>query len=114
MNREAIQKWIDALRSGDYKQCRGRLRRKDSFCATGVLCDVHSKEFNQPDNWHGYNYLGNCVCTPNVVSRWINQRAILINVTGMNDNDDMTFNKIADEIEKRFKFFKKLEDAKNE
>jgi hypothetical protein len=34
-------KWIEALRSGKYKQGRWALRTKsDDFCCLGVLCDV--------------------------------------------------------------------------
>jgi hypothetical protein len=38
-------KWIAALRSGDYKQCRGQLRtRRNEFCCLGVLCNLHAQE----------------------------------------------------------------------
>lgn len=33
-------KWIKALRSGKYKQKRGRLRGNEGFCCLGVLCDL--------------------------------------------------------------------------
>lgn len=32
--------WIDALRSGDYKQCRNQLRQGDTFCCLGVLTEL--------------------------------------------------------------------------
>jgi hypothetical protein len=32
--------WVDALRSGDYKQTQETLRSGDSFCCLGVLCDI--------------------------------------------------------------------------
>jgi hypothetical protein len=35
--------WLQALRSGDYKQGSGALKKGDSFCCLGVLCDLHSK-----------------------------------------------------------------------
>ena len=35
------QKWVAALRSGDYKQGRGYLRTIDNeYCSLGVLCDL--------------------------------------------------------------------------
>ncbi len=46
MNKEIKQKWIDALQSGDYKQCKGRLADNDSFCCLGVLTDLYLKEKN--------------------------------------------------------------------
>jgi hypothetical protein len=38
---ELKQRWLDALRSGKYKQGKGALRTgKDHFCCLGVLCDI--------------------------------------------------------------------------
>jgi hypothetical protein len=44
MNRELKSRWVAALRSGDYKQARERLRRNGSHCCLGVLCDLFAKE----------------------------------------------------------------------
>lgn len=38
--------WLSALRSGDYQQTRGRLKKPDGFCCLGVLCDLYIKENN--------------------------------------------------------------------
>lgn len=35
-----FDKWVRALRSGDYDQCINWLRKGESFCCLGVLCDV--------------------------------------------------------------------------
>lgn len=44
MNPEWKEKWVNALRSGKYKQARGYLRTGDNrFCCLGVLCDVSNK-----------------------------------------------------------------------
>src|SRR4051812_25076359 len=44
MNPEMKTKWLEALRSGKYKQASSRLRRKNefggSYCCLGVLCDI--------------------------------------------------------------------------
>ena len=34
------QRWIDALRSGQYPQGHGRLQVAGRFCCLGVLCEV--------------------------------------------------------------------------
>lgn len=45
MNSEVKAKWLEALRSGEYRQSRYRLRSLDnSFCCLGVLCDIYTKE----------------------------------------------------------------------
>lgn len=42
MTKEAAEKWAAALRSGQYKQCQGRLKNeKDEYCCLGVLCDIN-------------------------------------------------------------------------
>lgn len=44
MKAELKQKWIEALRSGQYRQGKGVLRDSaDRFCCLGVLCDVVNK-----------------------------------------------------------------------
>lgn len=50
MNKENITKWIEALRSGNYTQGRGRLHLTrttdgvDRFCCLGVACDLYRQE----------------------------------------------------------------------
>ena len=41
MDKALKAKWLEALRSGKYKQGRGKLRSvDDEFCCLGVLCDI--------------------------------------------------------------------------
>jgi hypothetical protein len=47
MNQEIKQKWIEALRSGSYSQTKQQLKKENSFCCLGVLCDLYLKENNQ-------------------------------------------------------------------
>jgi len=51
MNPEVKKKWVNALRSGNYKQGKGRLvspcKNEDGryeYCCLGVLCDLYSHE----------------------------------------------------------------------
>ena len=44
MNQQIKEKWLNALRSGEYSQSRGCLRTTEGFCCLGVLCDLYSKE----------------------------------------------------------------------
>lgn len=45
MNPEIREKWVAALRSGDYTQGTDVLRsQNDEYCCLGVLCDVATKE----------------------------------------------------------------------
>lgn len=40
MNKRLLTKWVEALRSGRYKQGRGFLSRDNADCCLGVLCKV--------------------------------------------------------------------------
>lgn len=48
-HKDQLRKWVAALRSGNYKQGKGRLRtsgengKQDEFCCLGVWCDLRSK-----------------------------------------------------------------------
>lgn len=49
MNPEIKAKWVEALRSGKYKQTRNALRKSDNrFCCLGVLCDIADPTGWQP------------------------------------------------------------------
>lgn len=48
MDIKTKQKWVKALRSGEYKQGTGQLRNsKAEYCCLGVLCDLV-----EPNQWH--------------------------------------------------------------
>lgn len=42
MKAELKQRWLNALRSGNYQQGSGYLNRQERYCCLGVLCDVYS------------------------------------------------------------------------
>jgi len=49
MNKRIKALWIDALKSGDFKQGKGRLKALDgdgevAYCCLGVLCEIASQE----------------------------------------------------------------------
>lgn len=59
MDTEIKRKWVEALRSGEYMQAQGKLRRSDGYCCLGVLCDVTGielDEYGTPENqkWDGF------------------------------------------------------------
>lgn len=53
MNSEVKQKWITALRSGEYKQGTRCLHNIDNeFCCLGVLCDIYLREHQKSWQLH--------------------------------------------------------------
>ena len=43
MNPKVKKLWVDALRSGEYKQTQAHLKNKQGYCCLGVLCDIAVK-----------------------------------------------------------------------
>jgi hypothetical protein len=108
MNPQIKQKWVDALRSGEYQQGQYCLRTDNEFCCLGVLCDLYGKENNV--EWNLVNDDGNYEfqeqpeLLPLFVVEWAgvendNPEICETSLAELNDGES-TFNEIADLIEK--------------
>jgi hypothetical protein len=101
MNPQVKEKWIEALRSGEYKQTTRYLRTKDGYCCLGVLMDLYLKETGK--EWvpthDKYVYLtSNMNCSP--ISDWADVEEFAEDVLiHMNDTEGRSFNEIADYIQ---------------
>lgn len=100
MNIRVKQKWIEALRSGDYPQAQRKLRSDDRFCVYGVLCDIYSKEFGV--GWKGNAFLDCGTIPPIAVLRWADfpKTFLRYNVPASMNDSGSSFAMIADWIEK--------------
>lgn len=108
MNAEIKQKWIEALRSGEYRQGINYLRGNDNtYCCLGVLCDLYAKEHNI--EWRDsaifqakeLNVAGTTPhYLPNRVQEWAEVNGNNPNLLGNRNDEGKTFNEIADIIEK--------------
>ena len=86
MKPEIKAAWIAALRSGEYKQTRGKLHRSfrmtgdslvEEYCCLGVLCDLHRKAQTGPDKYEWETtfsdhrrYIGDMDGLPEPVHEW--------------------------------------------
>ena len=109
MNPQIKQKWVSALRSGDYQQGRNYLRTDNGFCCLGVLCDLYGKEnnveWNFVNNGHNYEFEEFESYLPSSVRKWAGVEGynFLVNngtetLSELNDTGS-TFEQIADFIE---------------
>lgn len=107
-----IWTWIKALRSGEYQQCKKRLRKGDSFCCLGVACDLYIKAGNlldAVDLGHEWIYGMSAIILPGVVQQWLGLNNPLGGyardkaLTGRND-EGMSFSEIADIIENNLEY----------
>jgi hypothetical protein len=91
MDENIKEKWVNALRSGEYKQGRARLQCHDEYCCLGVLVDVAA-----PERWADHSAQG-------ILDRSLRTQFGITDewhlcLTRMNDGG-MTFKQIADYIE---------------
>ena len=108
MNQQVKEKWVSALRSGDYKQTKSCLHKGDGFCCLGVLCDLYGKEHNVEwklvDAGIYYEFQDKKAILPLSVIEWAgveddNPEICETPLSRLNDTGS-TFNEIADLIEK--------------
>lgn len=94
MNKEIKARWVEALRSGKYKQGKKCLRSEsDTYCCLGVLCDIKQK-----DIWE--NSITFDSFPPSYILDWAKlDFHTTINLADMNDNGGASFEEIADWIE---------------
>jgi hypothetical protein len=98
MTPELKATWIEALRSGKYKQGREYLYRSNGeFCCLGVLCDVLD-----PTDWRksevtdtAFTYRRSSSWAPASVIDELDQGKLI----AMNDDQLASFDEIADYIE---------------
>lgn len=116
MKPEIKKRWVDALRSGKYKQGKERLKRRGElpkYCCLGVLCDLAVQDgvCEWKDEYD--DDLGVACCTPTdeststipvEVQYWSGLKARYPELNGvpmavLNDSRGLTFDDIADLIE---------------
>lgn len=123
MEKALKEKWFKALRSGQYKQTIGALKRQSEngdcrYCCLGVLCDVSGEGKWVEGEWLENPLLGARFCelgytfvdatmtgtlSLEFTTRhqiYLDTRALLI---AMNDHKGMSFKEIADWIETNIK-----------
>lgn len=112
MNLDIKSDWVEALRSGNYKQSTTFLKTDEGFCCLGVLCDLHSKATGE-GSWKGTFYVLESgdysdEILPDAVRKWAglerHNPSVLYavdlsdTVSELNDSGT-TFSRIADLIE---------------
>lgn len=110
MNKRIKEMWLEALRSGDYKQTTGCLNNgKGGFCCLGVLTDLYIKEKNKAwipnSNGHLVLELGRNDFLLEEVQEWaeVDTEDPRVGTRTLSEYNDglMPFPEIADLIEKK-------------
>lgn len=98
MPKELGEPWVKALRSGEYKQGKNRLRvGTDNYCCLGVYCKINnipiSLRGDIAKGYNGYEFMDQHV-----------GNEFTTRLYEANDQEGKTFNEIADMIEKNVEF----------
>lgn len=101
--KDLTKEWLEALRSGKYKQTRKHLHKGEGYCCLGVACEVagipSDKGLPAPDGepcWTYLGYLGvlpDCLMVEDFAHTPAAETFIRMNDSGA------TFTEIADKIE---------------
>lgn len=121
MDKVIAQRWVTALRSGEYRQTDGALQNDSGFCCLGVLCDLAVKDGVIPephrDDTDAFSYgnesdLRDSLLPPDSIRQWSGldpERTYFIpelgsaeTLYGLNDDQGFTFPQIADVIEREY------------
>ena len=86
---EVRDRWVAALRSGEYEQGQGQFELKGRYCCLGVLCDVLGQPTTLP---HDDNY--------DLVQEFLGWEQ-LRELVHLNDTERSTFAEIADHVERK-------------
>ena len=119
MKKEVKELWCKALRSGEYKKCKERLKKGAKRCCLGVLTEVYCKEHNM--TWDDlvkkekFTFPNTVLC--NTVIDWVelnnnespfspiivyvNPLRLIDSLAGVNDYTSSNFRTIANIIEKQ-------------
>lgn len=104
MKRELRDRWVEALRSGDYEQGQSFLRNGNKFCCLGVLCEVAGVPREDTEWGSGYRLSADEWEDVDLPPRWggLTPR---VKQTLMDKNDlyGKSFLEIADHIERYVK-----------
>jgi hypothetical protein len=116
MNAQIAEKWIEALRSGNYTQGRFKLKSDKGYCCLGVLCELYLKENSEKENWkynaivNSYTIFNEYEYLPEVVQKWAEIKSDDgylsqgVSLSSLNDRFDYNFEKIAQIIENEKEF----------
>lgn len=118
MDKAVKEKWLKALRSGEYKQCKYQLRSRDNgFCCLGVLCNLHAQAHpeiaEKQESIH--NYMGEATLPHKEVLKWagipvgyggnsvdviVTYKHETVSLAQLNDDYGLSFKQIANVIER--------------
>ena len=110
MHKNIKELWIEALRSGKYKQGRKNLNYGGAYCCLGVLCEVYLENCDKPEikkrteiGYDDFVFYGGWSSTlPDEVHKWSGLSNLSYGyLIYLNDTANKSFAEIADYIQEK-------------
>jgi hypothetical protein len=108
-SKKQLERWIAALRSGEYNQCGGTLQNKKGYCCLGVACKVIIPESKlrkvKDSKTNEYLLVGLLPTQQHKAPIWLKsinrkfEKKTSILLSDVNDKLKLTFDEIADLLE---------------
>lgn len=95
MEKSIKNKWIKALKSGEYRQARGKLKRGSRMCCLGVLCDIIDPKGWKKNTFYFKDTYNNGSLSDSVLSYSKLEEEEMNHCIIMNDEDKLSFEEIA-------------------
>lgn len=89
---ERRARWTEALRSGEFKQCKTRLNRNQSYCCLGVACELFKDEIGIYCDDDGYD--SEKYYMPTSVMKYLNMTTQ--NGEFLSDDEDRSLSRLND------------------
>ena len=102
MNRRVKKEWIEALRSGDYEQGKGRLCGDGGFCCLGVVADLEYDGYwlrDPPTTWMLDDAANSVTRLPPAFAKRIKLVPFVTSLLIILNDGGVPFTKIADWLE---------------
>lgn len=114
MNEEIKKIWVKALKSGKYKQGKGKLSHAGRYCCLGVLCSIYAREkkIKLPNVINSVGscankvlpldveYWASCASDPSLIYNGLDFYISSLN-DGTKSRNSLNFNQIADLIKQQ-------------
>ena len=106
---EIAQRWVNALRSGEYKQTKTQLQDEEGFCCLGVLCDL---ELGKKARRDAYGHISGSTLgdqglnfdTLDGVNLTLDEQGWFLSLADLNDNGDVSIQHGMEESHEPFTF----------
>jgi len=101
---ENVEKWVEALESGEFEQTQVSLKDEDGYCCLGVACDIYRRETGDgewvwDEDFNSYAFVTeedrpNAAVLPESVRKWLGASSAAVRIgswSAIDMNDELGY-----------------------